>query len=162
MQDFISYLLNLQISKKSLKNYKSDVNHFTSWMIMKVRTFGSFVENLDQAIPFLSTTTASEYKNYLSENKIPNKTINRRLSTLRHLAKFLHNKNITDFNFMEGIENRKYQTSKKEVSMQPIVDQFKAYLISEKVSASTVKNYVSDVRQFVNWLEKNPTYVQTT
>jgi site-specific recombinase XerD len=62
---------------------------------------------------------------------------------------------------MNGIENKRYQTTIKEVRLQPIVDEFKAFLENEKVSESTLKNYISDIRQFVNWLEKNPTYAQS-
>lgn len=162
MQDFINYLNKLGISKHSLKNYKSDVNHFASWLILKVRTHGSYVESLEQAIPFISPEVVAEYKAYLSENKIPVKTINRRLSSLRHLAKHLSQIGLLNFDFMKEIENERHQSISKDISFEPIVIEFKAYLEAQSVSHGTIKNYISDIKQFTNWLEKNPTYAQTS
>lgn len=161
MQNFINYLTNKNLSKKSLKNYKSDINHFTSWLIMKVRTYGSFVESLEETLPFLSQDTASEYREYLEKNKIPLKTINRRLATLRHFSNFLIEENLITYNFMDGIQNKKHHKISKDNTLLPLVNDFKAYLIGKKVSESTVKNYTSDVKQFINWLEKNPAYAKS-
>lgn len=36
--------------------------------------------------------------------------------------------------------------------MQPLTAQFKHYLVSQKLSAATLKNYVSDVQRFLTWL----------
>lgn len=162
MQDFLNYLQNKKLSKISLKNYKSDISHFTSWLIMKLRSAGSYVENLDDSFPFLNTELVKDYVNFLNENKTPRKTINRRLSSIRNLSNYLQEKNIFDFDFTQGIQNIKHQSITKDISLMPIVLEFKAFLESEKVSPATIKNYTSDVKQFIAWLEKNPTYAQTT
>lgn len=161
MTDFLNYLANLKISKKSLKNYKSDINHFYSWLVLKVRSFGSYIESLEQAGPFLSDNTAKDYRSYLQNNSIPLKTINRRLSTLRHFARYLKLNGTMSSDFMKGIENITAQKISKSISMLPLVDKFKAHLATEKVSDSTMKNYLSDVRQFLTWLENNPTHAQS-
>lgn len=153
-QNFSEYLINLGLSPKSHKNYKSDLSHFSGWIILKVRSFGSYIESLTEAVPFLSKEIAAEYKNFMIENAIPVKTINRRLSTLRHLSKFLLFSQNLDHNFMEGIENIS-QTVKRKLSQGPIIDDFRGYLEGQKVSGSTIKNYVSDVGQFLTWLETN-------
>ncbi len=38
-------------------------------------------------------------------------------------------------------------------STQPLIDNFEDFLKAEKVSKNTIKNYLSDIRQFINWLE---------
>lgn len=152
MDEFLTYLSALNISPKSLKNYKSDVSHFTGWIILKVRSYGAYIDNLTEAVPFLNKNLIWQYKAYLIENSIPGKTINRRLSTLRHLAKHLLASQILDFDFMEGIENIT-QTKKPTFSAQPLISSFKTHLEAEKASKNTVKNYMSDVRQFLTWLE---------
>lgn len=151
---FIKYLDSAGISPKTHKNYRSDLNHFTGWVILKVRSFGSYAETLTDSIPFLDSKLAKEYRNYMLENKIPAKTINRRLSTLRHLAKLLVTEQLADLNFMDGIENVGDGTS-RHVSFGNVVEDYTAYLEAEKVSRSTVKNYTSDVKQFLSWLENN-------
>ena len=153
-KSFFEYLNSLGLSAKSHKNYRSDLNHFSGWVILKVRSFGSYIENLTEAVPFISKNLILEYSNYLSENNIPVKTINRRFSTLRHFAKFLESQNMVDENFMEGVENISLNP-KVEFNALPILSEYKTYLEAKKASPSTIKNYTSDVRQFLNWIESN-------
>lgn len=160
MNEFLNYLTDLKISKKTLKNYKSDINHFYSWLVLKVRSFGSYIESLEQAGPFLSDSTANDYRSYLQNNSIPVKTINRRLSTLRHFARYLKLNGTLSSDFMLGIENIASHKISKSISLLPLVERFKAHLATEKVSDSTMKNYLSDVRQFLIWLENNPTHAK--
>src|SRR3989344_8911537 len=105
MLQFQNYLKTKDLSLKSLKNYKSDITHFTGWSILKLKALGSYVENLEEITPFLSSKFINEYTGYMLENSIPNKSINRRLSTLRHLSKFLVSSQVIGFDFMNGIEN---------------------------------------------------------
>ena len=153
-QNFFEYLTNLGLSAKSHKNYKSDLVHFSGWLILKVRSFGSYIESLTEAVPFLSNELASEYKSYMVGNKIPVKTINRRLSTLRHLSRFLFSSDKLGVDFMKGVEN--VSEAKKQISaVNPIIDDFRSYLESQKVSKNTIKNYVSDIHQFLRWAESS-------
>ncbi len=149
---FLQYLASLSISQKTLKNYKSDLLHFTGWLILKVRSYGVFAESLADSLPFIKNEVVSEYKNFLTQNHEPAKTINRRLSTLRHLARFLIQAQILDFDFMAGVSNI---TSSKniKISQHPIVIEFQKHLESQNVSKNTIKNYLSDIRQFLSWLE---------
>lgn len=153
-QNFFEYLTGLGISPKSHKNYKSDLVHFSGWLILKVRSFGSYIESLTEAVPFLSSEIAGEYKNYMVNNKIPAKTINRRLSTLRHLSRYLLSSENLVINFMKDIENISVANRRKSM-VSPVVNDFRSYLETQKVSKNTVKNYVSDIRQFLVWVETN-------
>jgi site-specific recombinase XerD len=153
-KEFIKYLASLGISPKSHKNYRSDLSHFTSWLILKIRSFGSYINNLSEAVPFLSTNLAGEYKDFMTQNSVSPKTANRRLSTLRHLSKFLLQSQLIDSSFMDGVVNISQIRGSKN-SLHPLINGFKAYLEAEKVSPNTIKNYLSDIRQFSAWLEKN-------
>ena len=96
----------------------------------------------------------------MSGNGIPAKTMNRRLSTLRHLSRFLQASHAIDHDFTEGIENVSTNIVKK-THISPISNEFKAYLVNKKVSANTIKNYLSDIRHFLSWLETNPQPLNT-
>jgi site-specific recombinase XerD len=152
--EFVKYLESLGISPKSHKNYRSDLSHFIGWAILKIRSFGSYVESLSEVVPFLTFDLAKSYKNYMTENSVPVKTVNRRLSTLRHLSRFLTATQIIDLDFMSGIENVGIG-AKEKPNMDPVVNDFRAFLEAEKVSSSTIKNYLSDIKQFLTWLETN-------
>lgn len=154
MEDFLKYLSALKLTPKSLKNYKSDISHFAGWAILKIRTFGSYIDNFSQALPFLSKPLVEEYMAFMQKNSTPPKTINRRLSTLRHLSRHLIASQIVDSDFMSGVENISF-AQKSGISQNSVVNDFRSYLEAEKVSSNTIKNYLSDVRQFLTWLENN-------
>lgn len=143
LQKFYQYLTDLGISAKSHKNYRSDVNHFSQWLVFKVRSMGLSVETFSEAIPFLRPEVADEYKKFMNKNSVPVKTVNRRLSTLRHLSRFLVSSDTLDFDFMKGQTNI---TQAHDDSFDA-VNRFAKFLESQKVSKSTSKNYLSDVRQ---------------
>jgi site-specific recombinase XerD len=151
-KEFVKYLDCLGLSPKSHKNYRSDLSHFLEWAILKIRSFGSYVETLTDITPFLSLDLVKEYKSFMVENSSPVKTINRRLSTLRHLSRFLTSSQIIDFSFMDTIENMGV-FEKKNQKIDPVIDDFKAHLEAEKNSPNTIKNYLSDVRQFMTWVQ---------
>jgi len=149
---FKDYLGSQDISKISIKNYISDINHFSSWFIFKIKTWGASPETLSETIPFITKGTASKYKSFLIKKNISSKTINRRLSTLRHFGRFLYSIESLDYNFAKNIKNTKSTDKKSKIGS--LISQFEQHLINEKVSRNTVKSYLSDTRQFLNWLEQ--------
>lgn len=152
---FENYLSSVGISPKSIKNYKSDISHFLGWAILKLKTFGTYVENLSELVPFLNRDMVLEYREFSSTNSVARKTINRRLSTLRQLSKFLTTSQILDFDFMEHVKNIEASKGKSALSSSSVVEGFISHLEAGSVSKNTIKNYASDVRQFLSWLESN-------
>lgn len=160
-KEFVKYLDSLGISPKSHKNYRSDLTHFIGWAILKIRSFGSYADSLSEIVPFLTNDLVHGYRNYMTENQAPFKTINRRLSTLRHLSRFLTATQVIDLDFMNGIENVG-GLAKKKPSIDPVIKDFRTFLEAEKVSPNTIKNYLSDIKQFITWLESNQPINQPT
>jgi site-specific recombinase XerD len=115
---------------------------------------GTYIDELSELVPFLSPNIAHEYKDFMVENSLPLKTINRRLSTLRHLSKFLTSSQIIDLDFTGGIQNTGIIHEKSLVPAS-LIDSFSSHLEAQKISRNTIKNYQSDIRQFLAWLEKN-------
>ncbi len=157
-QKFLSYLKDLGISPKTHKNYRSDISHFSGWFLLTVRRWGVVTSEFSEAIPFINQKSAKDYRHFLIVNKVADKTINRRLSTLRHLSRFLTSTQILDFNFMEGIANISLVSS---TDTYPLLPQFEKYLSKEKASNNTIRNYVNDVKQFLAWLENKTIKPQT-
>jgi len=149
-QKFLDYLTNRGVSEKTHKNYRSDITHFSGWLILAVRRWGVMADDLNDTIPFINKKLATSYKTFLTKNNLAVKTINRRLSTIRHFANFLIETQILDFNFMEEITNI---SSLSKLETHSLLPKFEKHLSQEKASDSTVKNYVNDVRQFLSWLE---------
>ncbi len=150
LQKFFKYLSRLGISPKSHKNYRSDISHFSKWFLIQVRQWGVATSAFSDTLPFLNQESGKNYIKYLVTSKVANKTINRRLSTLRHLSRFLTSSQILDFNFMEGITNISETSHKQNYPLLPL---FEKHLNTAKASRNTVRNYVNDVRQFLSWAE---------
>lgn len=113
-ESFSQYLFKIGVSKLSYKNYKSDLNHFASWIKLKLKSFGVAANTLDDCFPYLNAKVAIEYKDFLIANKVQSKTVNRRMSTLRHLSRYLVSNMMLSINFMEGIQNISTYVPKKE------------------------------------------------
>jgi site-specific recombinase XerD len=90
------------------------------------------------------------------DNAIKTKTINRRLSSFRRLSRFLTENGILDSDYMNGIRNVGIGIPVKmqKISLD-IVEEFRKSLLEEdKASENTAKNYASDVRSFLVWMNE--------
>jgi site-specific recombinase XerD len=149
--DFLAYLHDQGVSSLTLKNYKSDISNFTGWLIQKVRSLGVSADHLTECVPFISQSFAKEYCDFMLLNATSSPTVNRRLSTLRHLAHYLAKFQVIDFDFMANFSN--LNTGTKKDDRITLVDEFASYLAAQKASDSTIKNYLSDVKHFLSWVE---------
>lgn len=150
-RQFEAYLVKTQkVSGKTLRNYRADLSHFSAWASLHLKTKGVTVNDLDQLVPHLSAQLIANYKGYHLENNMPGATVNRRLSTLRNLARFLVSSGILAEDPTKPISNIKRELCQGE-KVVLIVDEFKKSLAKENISKITLKNYVSDIRHFLSW-----------
>jgi len=152
---FKNYLIIKKISPVTAKNYLVDVNHFLNWLAKKT---GVKYQIVGKAIFGLFTEeTLKEYKNDLLISKTPLSTLNRRLSALRKFGEFGKKQEWLKENEAEKVANAiKSDFIVSSVSKQPnekVLGRFTQHLEAEKVSSITIKNYLSDLRHFLGWLE---------
>jgi site-specific recombinase XerD len=69
------------------------------------------------------------------------------------LGRFLLVSQILPYDFALNLSNIPAQ-KQKQISYEIIKD-FKRHLEEKRVSQNTIKNYLSDIRQFLTWLETN-------
>lgn len=156
--DFTKHLENLNLSPKTVRNYRSDISHFTAWATLRLRSLrlrsGQALQNEtdENLINHLSPDLIEEYKTFQIVNKIPTKTINRRLSTLRAFSKFLQEQNLLNFNPMENITN--VVSFDFHYEQKALLSGFKKHLESEGMTNKTMWNYLSDVRGFMAFVER--------
>jgi len=155
LKDFKIWLKNKKLSDKSIKNYLSDVRQFLRWTA-KTR--------LTQLTP----NTFSTYKSHLKAKKTPTKSINRYLSSLRRFGQFLKQEKQMMLNPAQNLKNIKktlkpkkkaksdqQNQAKPKNKAEKVLENFKKSLKQEKLSKATIKNYSSDISQFLTWLGKN-------
>ena len=135
---FSNYLVANGISPLSLKFYRCDINHFLINVIL------------------LSDITP-EFINLYINNSIKNssiKTTNRRLSTIRKFSQFLIDRGLSSFDFSKDIRNVFSADTKAKYISEKIAS-FDSFLIDQKISKNTRRNYLSDINRFILWQKKN-------
>lgn len=149
---FKNYLLVQKNSSITAKNYVADLNHFLDWLAKKT---GIKHQIVGRGIFSLFTKeTLEEYKADLLQNKIPLSTLNRRLSTLRKFGQFGLSQSWLKNNPASKMTNATFQESKSKLEVDgEILEGFEKQLEKEKISPITIKNYLSDLRHFLGWLE---------
>jgi integrase/recombinase XerC len=138
IQKFKKYLKNKDLSDITIKNYLSDLRHFLNWSAKTGKSF------LDQKSYF-------NYKNHLQKQHTTAKSINRYLSTLRKFGRFLKESSNLDKNPAINLENLDTNPQKKKPDLK-ILNDFKRSLENQDLSEVTIKNYMSDVRQFLEFV----------
>ena len=148
-QPFSLYLKSQQVSQNTLRNYLSDIGHFFNWLDNYEFNLGS--DNPNIIAQKISKTTFKKYKQFLKKNSISAATANRRLSSLRQLSAFFASQGWTENDQAKKIANI---TTKKEVNLSSqLITKFAKSLAKEKKSSSTIRNYLSDVRNYLDYLE---------
>lgn len=152
ISSFIDFLINQKNrpSKATVKNYKADINQFVRWYETK------FHEDFDPVN--ISHLTLSEYKIDRVESKnnqsvptISLRTFERHLSSLRKLFNFLKLDGYIDSSPFEQMN----VSAEALVKSDPFrIKDFKDNLYVYNASKLTIKNYVIDVKQFLNWAEE--------
>jgi site-specific recombinase XerD len=148
---FSLYLKSQKIAENTVRNYLIDIRHFLNWLANSYPELNS--DKPDITAQNISTTVLEDYKKFLKENNTSPATINRRLSSLRKLSGFFINQGWRQNNPGKKITNI---TNKKETSHDwQVLDRFAKSLKEEDKSASTIRNYLSDARGYLEWSKIN-------
>jgi len=127
-------------AKVTVKNYLSDVNHFTRWYEKE------FNESFSPKL--ITHQTIEQYKKTNSET-FSQSSMDRHLSSLRKFFKFLKLEGLTPLDpFVVHIANLQAQASDPWH-----IKDFKNFLYVYNASHLTIKNYIIDIRQFFTWAE---------
>lgn len=156
---FKNYLLagnknQKQLTNISIKNYLSDFRHFVGWLVFKFKVSSSRALGDEQSpkkiIALITPLLVEEYKSYLVENKIPEKTVNRRLSTVRKFCSFCISQGWMKENAGKKISNFHSPAGGPIFNEKTLLTQFKDGLIKEKIDQSTINIYLNDIREFLS------------
>ena len=149
-EKYYEYLKTKNVNKITFKNYKSDLNKFFNWNKSRLIKKGIEINTFREILPFINKDSLKEYKTYLTKIS-KTSTINRSLSSLRNLGTFLYKSQIYDTNIAEDILNIKERKS----SINQVLKEYSKHLQKNNISANTVKNYTTDVRHFLTWINQS-------
>jgi site-specific recombinase XerD len=125
------WLQSHQYSSATIKNYLVDLNKFLDFA---------------KDDPF-SVDTITRFIGSL--NRDSNK--NRYTSSLSKFLQFAVNQKLIDANPITKI--KKQQNITPSVELDQLLSQYQSYLSKKHFSPSTIKNYLNDIQQFIDWTE---------
>ena len=148
IDQFRNYLYDQNLSDISVKNYISDINKFINWIKIKTGKEPDFSH--------LTSQQFNNYNQYLLKVNLPNLTVKRYLSSLRKFGQFLKDNKKTKTNLAVNLLASTQTTpTAGSIDIKKLTDEYGKYLISQKLSPVTIKNYLADTSQFLIWLGKN-------
>lgn len=143
-----------QLTQNTIKNYLSDIRHFLGWLIFKLQAQNLKLK-IEKNFPLavlnqVSINLIEEYKSYLVENKIPIKTTNRRLSTLRKFFSFCIDQGWLKENPAKEVKNINPEKPKNQI--EDLLDEFKKDLQKENLEEKTIKSYLTTIGEFLKFV----------
>lgn len=148
---FRLYLKTQKVSLVTIKNYVADIRNFLDWL--EVKTGISYQVAGKSIFGLLTLETIEEYKTDLTANRTPLSSANRRLSALRKFGQFGTSHGWLVKNEVSLVRNLQASLVDQQSPNNKVLAKFKKHLEAEKVSRITIKNYLSDLRHFLSWLE---------
>ena len=163
VNQFKSFLLELPssrqggkkgLSKVSVKNYLSDIRRFLDWL-------SQYQPQISSAVPQrLSSDHFQAYLDFLTHQDLPHSTISRHFSSLRRFATFIeivyHQPPLITPTIPSPDSTPKAEPTSIQTSSPNLLSSFSQYLKDQQKSASTVRNYLSDIRHFLAWVDQHP------
>ena len=132
LKSFSLWLQKRQYQSSTIRNYLQDLKIFISFSQSKIS-----IDIIKSYITYLSGKNNSK----------------RYLASLSTFCRFLLNQHITDSNlFKQANKNDNYDFNDLSPELEDILMQYKEQLKKENKSSHTIKNYINDVRQYLDWI----------
>lgn len=135
---FRSWLKSQNYSSSTTRNYLVDINKYLSHL-----------SDTSESTTLSSIFSLSSLKTYLDLIE-DQKYKSRALSSLNKFSLFALSQKYISSNPIK--KYRRLSQSTPNQDLQKILSDYKEHLIKKNRSPSTVKNYLNDLQQYINWL----------
>ncbi len=151
LKSFKNFLITEKVASITQRSYVSDARFFLNWYLSFLQNNLNLSSKSDfsQVFKTINAKVLSAYNFFLLENKIPLKSINRKFSALRKLGSFCLTQNLFSENVFENLKNLSDRPLFPEHKCH--LGQFKDDLLKRNLTKITTKNYLTDVKQFLDW-----------
>ena len=157
--DFLQTRKNLSPATKS--NYIADFRTFWQWFALtqlKTKHRARLAASQDTSFLPLTTQSVWSYGQFLVHNGAATATVHRHNATIRlFISLCVQSHRLPD---NHGIELRNDTLIVQRISIknyqsisQGIISDFTNHLVHSKTATTTIRNYTSDVEQFLGWFE---------
>ncbi|MFA6518266.1 MAG: site-specific integrase [Candidatus Shapirobacteria bacterium] len=131
-----AWLSSKSYSDSTIRNYLSDLY--------------TYFDSVGQGNPF-DSKVISDFVNKVSANS----NYRRYLASLSSFCQFALDQKLIDHNPLKKI--RHSLASPPPPTPDALISQFATYLSTHHATPSTIKNYISDLRQYITWTNSQPT-----
>ena len=155
LSSFRLYLKAQGKKENTIRNYLQDIDHFFSWLSSQIKdsSLQALLNDPNKIAQNITVKNLTAYQQFLEKNKIPPTIINRRLSSLRQLTKFFLSQGWLKEDPIKKLANISIEKETDKTSQ--ILEKFAKALEEEGKSKTTIRNYLSDVKGFLEWHEKD-------
>lgn len=123
---FKSWLQNKKYNSTTIRNYLSDLNKYFEFAKNK-NIFDEFI--------------ISSYISQISKEN----NFSRQLASLNKFCQFAIDQKLISFNPLKRTNNSS--------SLNSIIQQYQSFLFKKKFTPSTIKNYINDIQQYINFIK---------
>lgn len=150
LEVFRSYLISQSATESTIKNYLGDLKYFLSFLRGTLIKNGiALDENIYELLHLLTAAELDNYVNFLKTQGLSVPTVNRKISSLKSYFQLAYHQGWIDINFTKHLSFIKNEV---RLSLKSLLSGFEEDLRREGVGLVSRKNYLSDVKQFITWL----------
>lgn len=153
---FKAYLLDNHLSSVSVKNYVSDINKFLNYWETtseeSLRATSEVGRSHSSEVNIPNQEDFQNYYNKITQNNTPSQTLKRYQSSLRKFGQFLKEEYLMPKNPAELSRDAIYGVSTQQIDLEKMIDAFAKSLEKAQAKPATIKNYLADTRQFLDWI----------
>lgn len=155
LKTYSVYLQTLSVAANTARNYLSDVEQFLSWLVEELsRRNLHFRTNLYDLLYHLTFQELDTYVNHLQTEGLTVNTVNRKIASLKNYLTFSFHQGWTNGNFSKHLKFLK-KDNHESLSIQTLLSDYEEELRREGLSLISRRNYLSDVQQFLSWLQRS-------
>ena len=151
LSSFRLYLKAQGKKENTIRNYLQDIDHFFSWLSSQIKdsSLQALLSDPNKIAQNITVKNLTVYQRFLEKNEVSPTTINRRLSSLRQLTKFFLSQGWLKEDPIKKLANISIEKETDKTSQ--ILEKFAKALEEEGKSKTTIRNYLSDVKGFLEW-----------
>jgi site-specific recombinase XerD len=151
LSSFRLYLKAQGKKENTIRNYLQDIDHFFSWFSSQIKSFplSALLNDPNKIAQNITIKNLTAYQRFLEKSEVSPTTINRRLSSLRQLTKFFLSQGWLKEDPTKKLANISLEKETDKTSHT--LEKFAKALEEEGKSKTTIRNYLSDVRGFLEW-----------
>ncbi len=139
IKSFKLWLQNKKYSPATVRNYLIDILRYQDFIDSQTELVSPFDQNI-----------LRQYLDSLSDNQ----NLNRYLSSLSQFINFALDQQLISQNPLKPLlKQLRQSTQSVKPDLNNLQNQFIKYLNQQNTTPSTIRNYVNDIKQYINWLD---------